>query len=194
MSPTNVARMDSPQPEDRYGEFTAQDAENKKDVTELLDKMQKKDVAWTTEDDRKLDSLKRRCPDYFDDNEDVSTEERLVTMEEDLEKEETEARRRQLWRDTHPPIPETDWNQTTSSNDANNPSQSTSVSSDANNPSQSTSVISDPQDSSPEVPVNNAATTTSGSTEPSPRRESPVDFVVDKMESEMPNYTDPEDV
>ena len=181
MSPTNVARMDSPQPEDRYGEFTAQDAENKKDVTELLDKMQKKDVAWTTEDDNKLDSLKRRCPDYFDDNEDVSTEERLVTMEEDLEKEETEARRIQLWRDTHPPIPETDWNQTTSSNDANNPSQSTSATSDL-------------QDSSPEVPVNNAATTTSGSTEPSPRRESPVDFVVDKMESEMPNYTEPEDV
>ena len=96
MSPTNVAIMDSPQPEYSYREFTAQDAENKKDVTELLDKMQKKDVAWTTEDDRKLDSLKRRCPDYFDDNEDVSTEERLVTMEEDLEKEETEARRRQL--------------------------------------------------------------------------------------------------
>jgi hypothetical protein len=96
MSRTNVARMDSNQPDNRYGEFTAEDAENKKVVTELLDKIQKRDVAWTTEDDRKLDSLKRRCPDYFDDNEEVGTEERLVTMEEDLEKEETEARSRQL--------------------------------------------------------------------------------------------------
>jgi len=180
MSYTKVLRMESNQSDNRYGEFTAADAENKKDVSDLLDKIQKRDVAWTTEDDRKLDSLKRRCPDYFDDNEDVSTEERLVTMEEDLDKEETEARSRQLWRDTHPPIPETDWSKTTSSNDANNPSQSTSA-------------TSNPHDSSPSLPFNTPAAT-SGSTESSPKPDSPVDFVVDKMESEMPNYTEPDDV
>ena len=175
--------------DDGSAQFTPQDFINKEDAGDLLNKIQKKGVELTREDYTKLNNLKRRCPDYFNDRGDTTTEEILVEMEEKLGRDQKKLKRR--WLSKHPAIPKFDWNSTTIAKDNNNSSQSTSTTSNSDHSSATTSAVNSVTTSSA---VNSAATTSSQSIESTQKKESTIDFVVDKMESEMPNYTEPEDV
>lgn len=123
---------------------------------------------------------------------------------------EADAKARLLWTVTHPPIPEADWNNTTQTTVSKAYSESTLAKTDSDPASQSyKSSYQSPSQSSESpsqssLPVNTSGATTSSltasTTDTSPniekfsvKKESPMDFVADKMECEMPNYTEPED-
>lgn len=175
---------------------------DKENIKELLEK--DKGQPLDDKERKTIKHLEKEYPDAFIREDNASFDEVLSELGEYLEDihQEEENKAREVWKNTHPPIPVTDWSKTAS------------VKADASNapsskPLQGTST-SDPSPQSSYLPVNttsdnpltsdsskpldtNSDSTLPKATDTNEKKASPIDYVVDQMETEMPSYTDVDD-
>jgi len=131
---------------------------------------------------------------------------------------EEDSKNRLIWKNTHPPIPETDWNNTKQTTvDKNKPEPNLAISdsspltqsyyaqpsvplfspqvdSSASSSTAKRKFEDDNSSTQPAKALKEGTTDTPSNLEKLPvKKESPVDFVTEQMECEMPSYMDPED-
>jgi len=109
---------------------------------------------------------------------------------------EEDSKKRLIWKNTHPPIPETDWNNTKQTTVDKSKYESNLAIADSSPLTQPFSQSSLPVNTS--VARSSSAIASTTDTPPNleklpVKKESPVDFVAEQMECEMPSYMDPED-
>ena len=172
-------------------------SKDKDDVKNLLEKNESE--AYNNEDKKILSHLKKEYPDAFIRQDNPTLEKVLIELEEYLEdihnEEETKARER--WKNTHPPIPVTDWNNSRpAKSDLGDTSSQSTQGASTNDYYQSSSLpVNTSSSTSSDSPLraNVTDSLSSKSLETKVKKESAVDYVVDQMDTEMPNYGDMDD-